>query len=46
VSQILDISAGNQRVLLHRARAVVRRRLEEYFAATGQRARTSEGSAS
>ena len=31
---ILDISAANQRVLLHRARAAVRGRLEEYFAAS------------
>ena len=27
----LDISAGNERVLLHRARSRVRRALEEYF---------------
>jgi len=37
VSSILDISAANQRVLLHRARAFVRGRLEEYYAAVGQR---------
>src|SRR5690606_28960376 len=30
VCEMLDISAGNQRVLLHRARAAVRGRLEEY----------------
>jgi RNA polymerase sigma-70 factor (ECF subfamily) len=38
VCEILDISAGNQRVLLHRARAFVRGRLEEYYAAAGARA--------
>ena len=32
VREILDISAANQRVLLHRARAFVRARLESYFA--------------
>jgi RNA polymerase sigma-70 factor (ECF subfamily) len=32
VSAILDISPGNQRVLLHRARAFLRQRLEDYFA--------------
>jgi RNA polymerase sigma-70 factor (ECF subfamily) len=31
VRAILDISAANQRVLLHRARAAVRARLERYF---------------
>ena len=33
VCAILEISAANQRVLLHRARAAVRGRLEEYFSA-------------
>ncbi len=32
VCSILDITAANQRVLLHRARAHVRRRLEDYMA--------------
>jgi RNA polymerase sigma-70 factor (ECF subfamily) len=35
VCSILDITAANQRVLLHRARAVVRRRLEDYFTTSG-----------
>jgi RNA polymerase sigma-70 factor (ECF subfamily) len=33
VCTILQIGAANQRVLLHRARAAVRARIEEYFAA-------------
>ncbi|MEV0118444.1 sigma-70 family RNA polymerase sigma factor [Streptomyces sp. NPDC050844] len=33
VCKLLEISPGNQRVLLHRARAAVRSRLEEYFTA-------------
>jgi RNA polymerase sigma factor (sigma-70 family) len=33
VCAILEISAANQRVLLHRARAAVRGQLEEYFSA-------------
>jgi RNA polymerase sigma-70 factor (ECF subfamily) len=32
VCSILDITAANQRVLLHRARAHVRHRLENYVA--------------
>ncbi len=34
VCSILEISAANQRVLPHRARAFVRAELERYFAAT------------
>jgi RNA polymerase sigma-70 factor (ECF subfamily) len=33
VSALLDLTPGNQRVILHRARAKVRAALEEYFAA-------------
>jgi RNA polymerase sigma-70 factor (ECF subfamily) len=33
VCALLDVTAANQRVLLHRARAKVRARLEDYFAA-------------
>jgi RNA polymerase sigma-70 factor, ECF subfamily len=32
VSELLEISTGNQRVLLHRGRSVVRAHLERYFA--------------
>jgi len=32
VAELLDVSPGNQRVLLHRARAKVRAALEDYFA--------------
>jgi RNA polymerase sigma-70 factor (ECF subfamily) len=35
VCALLDISMANQRVLLHRARAVVRGHLEKYFTTTG-----------
>jgi RNA polymerase sigma-70 factor (ECF subfamily) len=35
VCSLLEISTANQRVLLHRARAVVRGQLERYFATTG-----------
>ena len=34
VASILELSPGNQRILLHRARAVVRRELETYYAGT------------
>jgi RNA polymerase sigma-70 factor (ECF subfamily) len=33
VSSMLEISAGNQRVLLHRGRAAVRQELEDYLGA-------------
>jgi len=35
VCELLDLSAGNQRVILHRARARMRNELERYFDATG-----------
>jgi RNA polymerase sigma-70 factor (ECF subfamily) len=43
VSAILEITAANQRVLLHRARAFVRYKLEEYYSAVGQPADTATG---
>ena len=36
VCEVLDITAGNQRVLLHRGRAAIRQSLEDYLSA-GQR---------
>jgi RNA polymerase sigma-70 factor, ECF subfamily len=39
VSELLEISPGNQRVLLHRARAVVRAHLERYYASGQEVAR-------
>ena len=41
VCDLLDISAGNQRVLLHRGRAAVRAHLERYL--TGQPVPTTRG---
>jgi RNA polymerase sigma-70 factor (ECF subfamily) len=41
VCDLLDISSGNQRVLLHRGRAVVRTHLERYFATTPTRSKVS-----
>lgn len=37
VCSLLEISPGNQRVLLHRARAVLRRKLEEYHSIGARR---------
>lgn len=37
VCDLLDVSPGNQRVLLHRARAGVRRHLERFFEPEGRR---------
>jgi RNA polymerase sigma-70 factor (ECF subfamily) len=36
VCTMLDLSPGNQRVLLHRGRAAVRARLERHFGATAR----------
>jgi RNA polymerase sigma-70 factor (ECF subfamily) len=41
VCDLLGITTGNQRVLLHRGRAVVRARLESYFASTPTRSEVS-----
>jgi RNA polymerase sigma-70 factor, ECF subfamily len=41
VCDLLGITAGNQRVLLHRGRAVVRAHLESYFASTPTRSEVS-----
>jgi RNA polymerase sigma-70 factor (ECF subfamily) len=40
VCELLELTDGNQRVLLHRARAVARARLEELF---GSRAGSGDG---
>lgn len=42
VQALLDISAGDQRVLLHRGRAAVRARLERYFATSPRTASEAE----
>ena len=39
VSELLGVSLGNQRVLLHRGRAVVRAHLEEYYESVREVAR-------
>jgi len=41
VCDLLGITTGNQRVLLHRGRAVVRARLESYYASTPTRSEVS-----
>lgn len=41
VCDLLEISAGNQRVLLHRGRAVVRAHLERYFASSPARSKAT-----
>ena len=41
VCELLEISAGNQRVLLHRGRAVVRAHLERYYAEVHPRSEVS-----
>jgi RNA polymerase sigma-70 factor (ECF subfamily) len=46
VSAILEITAANQRVLLHRARAFVRCELETYFASVDAPGAASDGAAS
>jgi RNA polymerase sigma-70 factor (ECF subfamily) len=38
VCRVLSLAPGNQRVLLHRARAAVRRDLERYYDRTAEQA--------
>jgi len=46
VSELLEITAANQRVLLHRARAFVRGELEAYFATAENRRKPEDGGSS
>jgi len=46
VSELLEITAANQRVLLHRARAFVRGELEAYFATAENRREPEDGGSS
>ena len=46
VSELLEITAANQRVLLHRARAFVRGELKAYFATAENRRKPEDGGSS